>query len=131
MKAEATATTVSVAQVRSAKVAPVTTMDSPSVMIMNPAQRSAIWPPSTVQSSIEDAPYPGIQNRTAAEIYSIPSARAQRSSRECPSARPPAIQNTADVDSQTRIRIAFIRTGGRLGGIDGNRKIVRPTRNGA
>ncbi len=127
MKADAKALTVSVVQARSANAAPVTTMDSPSAMMMNPAQRSAIWPPSTAQSSIEDAPYFGIQNRTAAEIYSIPSATAQRTSRECPSAMPPAIQNTADIDSQTRMRIAFLRTEGWVAGIDAKRKAVRPT----
>src|SRR4051795_5450516 len=89
------APTVSVVQSRSAKVAPVTTMDSPSAMMMNPAQRSAIWPPSTTQSATAEAPYFGIQNRTAGETYSIPRATAQRASRECPSAKPPAIQNTA------------------------------------
>src|SRR3982074_462341 len=99
MKADAKALTVSAVQARWAKVTPVTTMDSPSAMMMNPAQRSAIWPPSTVQSSSEDAPYFGIQNRAAGEIYSIASATAQSTSRQCPSARPPAIQNTADIDN--------------------------------
>ena len=50
--------------------------------MMNPAQRSAIWPPSTYQSAIEDAPYFGIQNRAAGEMYSIASASAQSASRE-------------------------------------------------
>ena len=81
MKADTKAATVSVVQGRSAKVAPVTTMDSPSAMMMKPAQRSAIWPPSTIQSATEDAPYTGIQNRTAGEIYSMPSATAQSISR--------------------------------------------------
>jgi hypothetical protein len=51
-------------------------MDSPSAMMMKPAQRSAIWPPSTLHSATEDAPYPGIQNRTAGEMYSMASATA-------------------------------------------------------
>src|SRR5437762_7145031 len=84
----------------SANVAPVTTMDSPSAMMMKPAQRSAMWPPSTTQSATADAPYRGIQNRTAGEIYSITSAIAQSTSRDGPSAIPPAIQKIADTDSQ-------------------------------
>src|ERR1700687_4581024 len=128
MKADRKAVTVALVHARSAKVAPVTTMDSPSAMMMNPAQRSAIWPPSTVQSSIEDAPYFGIQKRAAAEIYSIPSAAAHSTSRESPSAMPPAIQNIADVDSQTRIRIAFMRTEGLPGGTDARRRRGRPDR---
>ena len=50
---------LSAVQVRSAKVAPVTTMDSPSAMMMKPAQRSAMWPPSTTQSATDEAPYFG------------------------------------------------------------------------
>src|ERR1700694_5772368 len=127
IKADTNPTTVSVVQARSANVAPVTTMDSPSAMMMNPAKRSAIWPPSTVQSSIEDAPYFGIQNRAAAEIYSIPSATAQRAIREFPSAKPPAIQKIADTDSQAVIRTAFMRAMVRVGGVDTQRKTVLPT----
>src|ERR1700709_418344 len=104
MKAEANAPTVSGVQVSWEKVAPMTTMDSPSAMMMNPAQRSAMWPPSTTQSATSDAPYFGIQNRAAAERYSIPIATAHSSSRAFPSANPPAIQNTADADSQAVIR---------------------------
>src|ERR1700687_3503094 len=99
MKAEAKAPTVSEVQARSAKGVPVTTMDSPSAIMMKPAQRSAMWPPSTTQSATCDAPYFGIQNRTAGETYSMQSATAHSSSRDCPSAKPPAIQNTADIDS--------------------------------
>src|ERR1700712_1517402 len=98
MNADTKAVTVSVVQVRSEKVAPVTTMDSPSAMMMKPAQRSAMWPPSTTQSVTCDAPYFGIQNRAAGEMYSIESATAHSSSRGCPSANPPAIQKTADSD---------------------------------
>ena len=88
--AEAKALMVSMVHGRSAKVAPVTTMDSPSAMMIKPAQRSAMWPPSTTQSATADAPYFGIQNRTAGEMYSIVSATAQNTSREYPSAKPPA-----------------------------------------
>src|SRR6266446_10433411 len=118
IKADMKAPTVSAVQGSSANVAPVTTMDSPSAMMMNPAQRSAICPPSTTQSPTEDAPYFGIQNRTAGEMYSIASATAQSTSREWPSAMPPAIQKMADIDSQTRIRSAFIRADVRLGGVE-------------
>jgi hypothetical protein len=68
-----------------------------------------------------------IQNRTAGEIYSIASATAQSTSREWPSAKPPAIQKIADIDSQTRMRTALIRAKVRLGGVDISRKTVRPT----
>ena len=95
--------------------------------MMKPAQRSAMWPPSTTQSATAEAPYFGIQNRTAGEMYSIDSATAQSTSRECPCAKPPAIQKTADVDSQTRIRTAFMRAKVRPGGVETSRKMVRPT----
>ncbi len=95
--------------------------------MMNSAQRSAMWPPSTTQSATDDAPYFGIQNRAAGELYSIPSATAHSSSRDCPSANPPAIQNTADIDSQAVMRIAFMRAAGCDRGVDTNRKTVLPT----
>src|SRR5712672_642985 len=104
MKADANAPTVSMVQASSAKVAPMMTMDSPSAMMMNPAQRSAMWPPSTTQSATSVAPYFGIQNRTAGDRYSMPSATAQSASRSCPSARPPATQNSDDSVSQAVIR---------------------------
>src|SRR5437879_4075074 len=104
-KADTKAATVSVVHDSSAKVAPVTTMDSPSAMMMKPAQRSAICPPSTTQSATDDAPYRGIQNRTAGEIYSMPSATAQNAGRNSPSARPPAIQKIADSASHEVMRI--------------------------
>src|SRR5229473_8360536 len=103
-KAATNAPMVSVVQVRSAKVAPLTTMASPSAMMMKPAQRSAMWPPSTVQASTDDDPNFGIQNRTAGEIYSIVSATTQNHTLDCPSATPPSTQKMADTDSQTRMR---------------------------
>src|SRR3979490_2312167 len=124
IKADTKAVTVSVVQASSENVVPVTTMDSPSAMMMKPAQRSAIWPPSMTQSATEDAPYFGIQKRAAAEIYSIPSATAQRTSRQCPSARPPAIQKTADNDSQAVMRTAFMRATGRDRGVDTSKNTV-------
>src|SRR6266481_1553768 len=120
--AETKALTVSAVQVRSAKVAPLTTTASPSAMMMKPAQRSAMWPPSTYQSATDEAPYFGIQNRTAGEVYSIASATAHNTSRICPCANPPAIQNTADTDSQTRMRTAFIRADVRSRGVDSSQK---------
>ncbi len=95
--------------------------------MMNPAQRSAIWPPSTYQSATEDAPYIGIQNRAAGEMYSIDSASTQSASRASPCARPPAIQNTADTESHAVIRTAFMRARVRLGGVDNHKKTVLPT----
>ena len=114
-------------QFNSEKVAPVTTMDSPSAMMTNRAQRSAMWPPSITQSAIEEAPYFGIQKRTAGEIYSITSATAQSARRTSPAAKPPAIQKIADVDSHAVIRTAFRRASGREGGVDSHRKTVLPT----
>ncbi len=55
------AVSVGPSQVSSANVAPVTSSDSPSAMITNNAQRSAMWPPSTFQSVTEDLPSPGTQ----------------------------------------------------------------------
>ena len=127
MKADTNATTFSLVQVNSAKVAPVTTMDSPSAMMMKPAQRSAMWPPSTTQSAIEDAPYPGIQNRTTGETYSIARAIAQSTSRDWPSVNPPAIQKIADTDSHDVMRIAFMRAGGREAGVTIHKNTVLPT----
>src|SRR5215212_4745330 len=102
-------------------------MDSPSAMMMKPAQRSAMWPPSITQSAIEDAPYFGIQNRAAGDMYSIASAIAQSAIRECPSANPPAIQKTAETDSHVVIRTAFMRVTFRHAGVDTHRKTVLPT----
>src|SRR3981081_2499648 len=126
MKADTKAATVSVVQVSSENVAPVTTMDSPSAVMMKPAQRSAMWPPSTTQSATCDEPYFGIQNRAAGEIYSMQSAPAHSSSRDCPSAKPPAIQNTADIDSHAVIRTAFMGASGRGGGADPPRTTTVP-----
>ena len=44
-----------------AKVAPVTRIDSPSAMMMNRPQRSAICAPSTSQSAVVERPRPGVQ----------------------------------------------------------------------
>src|ERR1700716_1095881 len=79
------------------------------------------------QSATEDAPYFGIQNRAAGEMYSIPRAIAQRASLPWPSTEPPRIQKTADIDNQTSIRTAFMRAIVRLRGVDSSRKLVRPT----
>jgi hypothetical protein len=53
---------------------------------------------------------------------------AQSTSRDWPSITPPAIQKIADIESQTAIRIAFMRVRGRDGGVDSHRNIVLPTR---
>ena len=46
---------------RLAAVAPVTRMDSPSAMMTNNAQRSAMCAPSTRQSVVPERPRPGTQ----------------------------------------------------------------------
>ncbi len=104
------AMTVSVVQVRSAKVAPVTTMDSPSAMMMKPAQRSAMWPPSTTQSDDRGrAVFRNPEPRRRRDIFDRQRHRPQREPRTRPSASPPAIQSVPDIDSQTRMRTAFMR----------------------
>src|ERR1700754_1734524 len=97
----------SVVQLSSAKVAPLTTTASPSAMMMKRAQRSAIWPPSTAQASSDDGPNLGTQNRAAGETYSMMSAMIHSHNLVSPSARPPRIQNTAEVESQARMRMAL------------------------
>ncbi len=114
-------------QASSANVAPVTMTDSPSAMMTKSAQRSAMWPPSITQSATEDAPYRGIQNRTAGETYSMTSAIAQSTSRNSPCANPPAIQKIADIDNHAVMRMAFIRASGRDRGVEIQRKTVLPT----
>src|ERR1700741_5494653 len=97
-KADANAGTFSRVQARSAKFAALTTTASPSAMMMKPAQRSAMWPPSTVQASTGDGPRAGIQNRAAGAIYSTASATTHRTSRDDPAVTPPRIQYTAESD---------------------------------
>ena len=90
---------------RSAKVAPVTTMDSPSAMMMKPAQRSAMWPPSTTQSATDDAPYFGTQNRTAGDTYSIAERHRPQHQPRLPLARSRRRSRTRPTPtSQTRMR---------------------------
>src|ERR1700760_1298587 len=105
--ADKNATTLSGVQPRSAKVAALTTTASPSAMMMKPAQRSAMWPPSTAQASTEEKPSPGVQKRSAGDTYSIASATTQNQSRAWPSAKPPNTQNMAEAHNQTRIRMAL------------------------
>ncbi len=119
--------TFSADQESSENVAPVTMTDSPSAMMTKSAQRSAMWPPSITQSATEDGPYRGIQNRTAGDMYSMTSAIAHSTSRDWPSANPPAIQKTADIDSHAVMRMAFIRADIRCGGVETQRKTVLPT----
>ena len=95
--------------------------------MMKPAQRSAMWPPSTTQSATDDAPYFGTQNRIAGDTYSIASAIAHSTSRGFPCANPPEIQNTADTESHARMRHALRRVVVWPGAVDASRKIVRPT----
>src|SRR6516162_8021452 len=117
-KAETKAPTIGGVQERPAKVTPSSTIASPSAMMTKPAQRSAMCPPSTYQSSTAEAPYFGIQKRTSGETYSIASAIPHSHKRSCPLANPPRIQNTADVLSQMRMRIAFQRVDTLAFGVD-------------
>ena len=94
----------------SAKVAPLTTMASPSAMMTNSEQRSAMCAPSTAQASTEEKPSFGTQKRTAGEMYSQLTAAIHSHSRVSPSDRPPAIHKTAETESQVRMRIALCRT---------------------
>src|SRR5688572_33509677 len=88
----------------SANVAPVTSSDSPSAMMMNRPQRSAMWPPSTFQSATDDRPSPGTQYKAHGPNISMPSASAHHASRSPGSARAPTIQNTPDSVIQTAMR---------------------------
>jgi len=117
------AATVGAVHAVSAKVVPVTTMDSPSAMMMNSAQRSAMWPPSTSQSLNAEAPKPGTRKRIAGLAYSIATAALQSASRPLPSARPPEIQNTP----LHAMRQRFMRMAGSVAGIDRAEITERPT----
>ena len=87
--------------------------------------RSAIWPPSTTQSATDDAPYRGARTAPPAK-YSIAEAIDHSTSRNWPSTKPPAIQNTADIDSHAVMRMAFSRANARDGGVETQRQIVLP-----
>lgn len=76
----------------SAKVAPVTNMPSPSEMMMNRAQRSAMWAPLIVHSSALERPRPGTAKKVCGPLYSMASAAAHQASRRAgSSSSPPAI----------------------------------------
>lgn len=60
MNDSAIAAMFSAVQSRPANVEPVTSTDSPSAMMMNSEQRSAMWPPSTFQSLVVERPRPGV-----------------------------------------------------------------------
>ena len=60
-------------------------------------------------------------------MYSMTSAIAHSTSRHWPSANPPAIQKTADIDSHAVMRMAFIRADGPHSGVETQRKTVLPT----
>src|SRR6185503_10825733 len=98
------AISVGASHVSSANVAPVTSSDSPSAMMTNRAQRSAMWPPSTFQSVTEDRPSPGTQNSVHGPASSMPSASVHHASRTPGSAKPPMIQQVPESVSQTAMR---------------------------
>ena len=56
-------------------------IDSPSAMMTNSPQRSAMWPPSTIQSVVVERPSPGTQNPALGAIDSMPTAIAHTPSR--------------------------------------------------
>jgi hypothetical protein len=58
-RAVANAASVTAVQRASANVAPVMSSDSPSAMITNSAQRSAMCRPSTSHDSVRERPRPG------------------------------------------------------------------------
>src|SRR5512139_1471415 len=96
MKALKKARTVGVDGSRFVKVAPVTMMPSPSAMMMNRAQRSAIWAPLMVQSAAVDRPSPGTKKKVDGPEYSMASAASHHNSRRLGSlSSPPAIQKQA------------------------------------
>ncbi len=87
-----------------AAVVPVTRIDSPSAMITNSAQRSAMCALSTFQSAVVERPSPGTAKPTTGARYSTPSAITHHATRSAPPANPPASQNTADSASQHMMR---------------------------
>src|SRR5918995_649317 len=98
------AVVVGASHVSSANVAPVTSSDSPSAMMMKSPQRSAMWPPSTFQSATADRPSPGTQYKAHGPNISIASASAHHASRMSGSANAPTIQNTPESVIQTAMR---------------------------
>jgi len=94
--------------------------------MMNSAQRSAMWPPSTVQSFTDDEPSPGTRKFAAGETYSMASAMPHSASRSWPCAKPPQIQNAPLAQSQTRMRWKLIRSASRPSGIAAIMNSVRP-----
>src|SRR2546425_408716 len=89
---------------RAAKVAAVTGTDSPSAIITTSPQRSAMWPPPTLQPSVVDPPSLGPQKPTDGEMNSNARARNHSHQRVLPSAKPPATQNTPANASHARMR---------------------------
>ena len=104
MKATMKAINVSPAQGASARVAPVTSTDSPSAMMTKSPQRSARCSPSTSQSAVVEAPRPGTKKPEAGPAKSIASAGAQTQKRASLSKKAPAIQNRPDRTDQSVIR---------------------------
>ena len=61
------------------------------------------------------------------DVFDHERDRPKHEPRSRPRASPPAIQNTADTESQAAMRMAFMRARGRDGGVETHRKIVLPT----
>lgn len=113
-KADTKAATTGAVHVSSANVAPVMMIDSPRQMMTNRPTRSARCAPSTSQSVVLDRPKPGTKKARAGPVNSSARAISQISSRVCPSARPPLIQNTAPSRAHSDILWKFALCAGEL-----------------
>src|SRR4030095_5338289 len=87
-----------------AAVAPVTRIDSPSAMITNSAQRSAMCAPSTFQSVVLDASSPGTEKYGYRPAQRIASAGIHAATCVSPPAQPPQIQNPPATACQQTMR---------------------------
>ena len=104
MKQLAKAASVAAFQGRPARVWPVIRIDSPSAMMMNNPQRSAMWPPSTFQSAVVERPRPGTRKPISGETVSIASASPHTAIRASGGTKPPAIQQAAPAPRQIVMR---------------------------
>ncbi len=95
---------------RPARVAPMTTTDSPSAIRMKAWQRSARWPPSMFHSRVRDRPSPGVQNPAAPPARSTPTAASHRASRAPGRASPPATASPPLTQHQHRMRSKLRRS---------------------
>ena len=78
---------------------------SPSAMMMNRPQRSAMWLPEMSQSDAFDRPRPGTGNSVIGPRYSITTASSHQASRSSSGRSTPISQNGAAKQNHTAIRI--------------------------